>query len=144
MVSIESNIEEVAARLNTKPADLKRGVQAGLDESARQSVSFMKAKLNLYSKSGKLYRSVDSKKTGEYSRTIGPFMDEQYPIYVEKGRGPVYPVRAKALRIPLESGVIFRKSAGPAKARPFAKPTLEHTTKMFPMVMEKEIKKALK
>lgn len=30
---------------------------------------------------------------------------------VDRGRGPVRPVRAKALRIPLRSGVIFRKFA---------------------------------
>jgi hypothetical protein len=37
---------------------------------------------------------------------------------IDKGRGPVRAIRARALRIPLRSGrVIFRKSAGPAPAQ---------------------------
>ncbi len=34
---------------------------------------------------------------------------------VDRGRGPVRPVRAKALRIPTRRGVIFRRFAGPAR-----------------------------
>ncbi len=48
------------------------------------------------------------------------FPTARYAPFVEYGRGPVYPVRKKFLSWIDENGErVFRKSAGPAKPRPF-------------------------
>ena len=44
---------------------------------------------------------------------------DKYWKYVEGGRGPVYPIRAKALHFFIEGKEIFVKSVGPAQANPF-------------------------
>lgn len=40
-----------------------------------------------------------------------------YFYAVDLGRGPIRPINAKALRIPVGGGFIFRKSAGPSAPR---------------------------
>jgi hypothetical protein len=48
--------------------------------------------------------------------------------WLERGRGPVYPIRAKVLRWVAPSGkVIFAPRAGPAAPRPFMAPALANT-----------------
>ena len=45
-----------------------------------------------------------------------------YASYIEFGRGPVFPIQAKCLRwISPGGAVVFRKSAGPSRPRPFMK-----------------------
>ena len=51
-----------------------------------------------------------------------------YPLAIEHGRGPVYPINAKVLRWWDKGGnIVFARSAGPAKARPFVAPSQEYT-----------------
>lgn len=88
---IDTNINELAARLKAKPAKVRQGIQDGLDESAKQVVTEEKAHLGPHSKSGRTLRSIKWVKTGEYERVAGPFTNSIAPIVLEKGRGPVYP-----------------------------------------------------
>ena len=74
-------------------------------------------------------------KNNIFSRSIGGTGFEFYstvwtPVphakYIEFGRGPVFPKRAKALRWWAGPGVpIFARHAGPARAQPFMRPAAE-------------------
>lgn len=158
---IDSNIANLAVRMRTKPAKIRKGVTNGLDETSKVAVRSMKQFIQPHSKSGRLLKSVKSVKTGEFSRAIGPYLNEKYPLYLEKGRGPIYPklqgmplrhsvalkgvhIGASALRFTIGGKTIFRKSVGPAKARPYVKPTHDTLKFMYPKIMEHEINNALK
>jgi hypothetical protein len=55
------------------------------------------------------------------TRVIGwVYTRVHYAPMVHDGRGPVVPVRAKALRFVYNGRVIFRQRVGPAKAQPYA------------------------
>ncbi|MGB9979378.1 hypothetical protein [Methanobacterium sp.] len=90
-VNIDSNILSLAGKIKAKPAKIKKGIQNGLDESAKYGVNQEKAFLGPHSKSGRTLRSIKWVKNGEYSRSFGPFTDSIAPGVLEKGRGPVYP-----------------------------------------------------
>lgn len=158
---IESNIVLLSQRCKARPQQLRKGIVNGLDETGKEASRTMKQFLQPHSKSGKTIRSIKTVKTGEFSRATGPYMDEKYPLYSEKGRGPIYPklrgmplrhsvslkgvhIGAAALRFTIGGKVLFRRSVGPAKARPFVKPTHDHIKIMFPRIMEQSINRALK
>lgn len=79
--------------------------------------------------SGLLQSSIHNQKINNgYGFIVGTVIRHIYPLCVEFGRGPVYPVRAKALAFYADSGeLLFRKSVGPAKPRPFVAPAYEKT-----------------
>lgn len=159
---IESNITQLAVRMKTKPALIRKGVSNGLDETSKVAVRTMKSFVQPHSKSPNgLLSSIKSVKTGEFSRSIGPYMNERYPLYLEKGRGPIYaklrgmPLRhsvglkgvhigASALRFTIGGKLLFRKSVGPAKARPYVKPTHDTLKVMFPRIMTQSINQAIR
>jgi hypothetical protein len=107
---IDSNINELAARLKTKPAKIRKGIQTGLDESAKQVVTEERAHLGPHSKSGRTMRSIKWVKTGEYTRSAGPFTNSIAPWVLEKGRGPVYPKLAGRSPTYLGKNVSGRKT----------------------------------
>ena len=83
-------------------------------------------------RSRKMLNSIEVTEDGMGTVHVGntAFSDEgfPYPLSIEHGRGPVYPVKAKLLRWWDKNGdVVFAKSAGPAKARPFVAPSQEYT-----------------
>lgn len=90
-VSVESNILALSSKIKAKPAKIKKGIGDGLDASAKQVVTEEKAHLGPHSKSGRTLRSIKWVRTGEYSRSAGPFTNSKVPLYLEKGRGPVFP-----------------------------------------------------
>lgn len=158
--NVESNIDSLAREMNTKSENIKKGVQKGLDESGKFGERQMKATHGPHSKTGKILRSIKWIKTGEYSRTVGVFTNEKYPLILEKGRGPVYPklrptpntqhvshlgkhIGAAALKFTIGGKVLFRRSVGPAQPRPFVEPTRRSMRVMFPKIMQKEIAGAL-
>jgi len=163
-ISIETNIMKLAVSLKAKPAQIRKGAVNGIDQTAKYAVNKEKAILTSQSKSGSghLFKSIDSIKTSEYGRSIGPMMNDKYPYYVEHGRGPIFPklrglgtgnhsssylgvhIGAVALKIPIGGKIIFRRSAKAAKARPFVKPTHHDLKTMYPRIMETEINKAMK
>ena len=64
-----------------------------------------------------------------------------YPLSIEYGRGPVYPVEKKVLRWFGDNGEpIFRKSAGPAKAKPFVEPSQENTLEDVDKIVDEFMK----
>ena len=64
-----------------------------------------------------------------------------YPLSIEYGRGPVYPVDKKVLRWFGDNGEpIFRKSAGPAKAKPFVEPSQENTLEDVDKIVDEFMK----
>lgn len=75
---------------------------------------------------GNLARSIT---TVEQSSAMNPTWvvgtNVYYAPWVEFGRGPVKPVRARMLRWEGKGGTVYAKSAGPAKAQPFLGPALE-------------------
>lgn len=163
-ISIDSNIMKLAVSMKAKPAQVRKGAIRGIDETAKYAVNKEKAILTSQSKSGsgRLFKSIDSIRTGEYGRAVGPMMNDKYPTYVEHGRGPIFPklaglgtgnhsssylgvhIGAVALKIPIGGKIIFRRSAKAAKARPFVKPTHSDLKIMYPRIMETEINKAMK
>lgn len=159
-MSIEGNFIKLAQSAKAKPTQIRKGAIRGIDETTKYGVNKEKAITNARGYN-KLFKSIDSIKTGEFSRAFGPMMNERYPVYVEKGRGPIYPklrgmpinhsvsnlgkhIGASALRFLIGGKVLFRKSVGPAKARPYVQPTHADLKIMYPRIMETEINRALK
>ena len=93
-------------------------------------------------RTGRLAESIVVQAPSELERAVGPTVE--YASYVEYGRGWVYPVHARALRIPLESGeAIFRKSARPAAGRHFVDKTMFELRDALPQIAEKVLKEAV-
>lgn len=159
-MSIQSNIDSLAAKSKAKSVNVKKGVIRGLDESGRTAERQMKAIHGPHSKSGKILRSIRTIKAGEFARATGVFMADKYPLYLEKGRGPIYPklrmtpntqhvgylgkhIGAAALKFEIGGKILFRRRVGPAAPRPFVEPTRRSMRVMFPKIMQKEIGNAL-
>lgn len=158
--TIDSNIDKLAAANKVRASKVKAGVMKGLDETGKFGERQMKATHGPHSKSGKILRSIKWIKTGEYSRTVGVFTNEKYPLILEKGRGPIYPklratpntqhtgylgkhIGAAALKFEIGGKIIFRRSVGPAKPRPYVEPTRRSMRTMFPKIMQQELGKAI-
>lgn len=90
---------------------------------------------------GKLAQSFYTYKEGD-TQVIDNKKD--YAQYVEKGRGPITAVSAKALRFVINGEVLFRKSVGPMKAQPFVKDSLNSAKSNFVNIFEKHINKLIK
>ena len=88
MLHIESNANEVADKVENLKKSLSDAVEDGLDEVAETTVFMMKAEHFPNYDTGKLTSSIAERTTGEMERTVGPWLDEDYPYYVEKGTGP--------------------------------------------------------
>jgi hypothetical protein len=158
---IDTNINALASRLKTKPAKIRKGIGDGLDASAKQVVNEEKAHLGPHSKSGRTLRSIKWVKTGEYSRSAGPFTNSKVPFYLEKGRGPIFAklkgmplnhsvstlgihIGASSLKFTINGKTLFRKSVGPADPRPFVAPTRKSMQTLYPKIMAKHVGDALK
>ena len=87
-------------------------------------------------RTGALRRSINSRvERGGDVAIVGTNL--KYARAVHEGRGAVV-AKGKALRIPLKSGVIYRKQVGPARANPFltrafaqARPQIERELKAY-------------
>lgn len=94
-------------------------------------------------RTGRLAESITVESPSVLERRVGPTVE--YAKYVERGRGPVYPVRARALRIELESGeVIFRKRAGPAPGAHFIERTAYEVRDALPGIAESIVGEVVK
>lgn len=91
-----------------------RAYSVGLvEELVAEGVSIMQSEAPV--KTGALRASIHSERTGATTWFIGTDLEHAY--YVENGRGPVYPVRKKALYWPELPHPVGK--AGPAKANDF-------------------------
>lgn len=95
---------------------------------------------NCKNPSGMLASSIYDMEKTPYEHEIGTTISHIYPLTVEFGRGPVYPIRAKALAFYSDDGeLIFRKSVGKAEARPFVAPAYDDTDHIAETIMVLEI-----
>ena len=94
--------------------------------------------------SGMLASSINDEMLDEFTYLIGTIIKHIYPLSVEKGRKgfSVKPPR-KALAFYIGGELIFRKSVGPAKPRPFVAPAYDRTLHITDEVMRREIYKNL-
>ncbi|MEM3646532.1 MAG: HK97 gp10 family phage protein [Thermofilum sp.] len=127
--------------LRASAAALREAVPRILDEAAdlaRRAMYDYAPK-----RTGRLAESIIVEAPSIFERKIGPTVE--YASFVEFGRGPVYPVRARALRIELESGeTIFRKSARPAAGRHFIERTAYEVRDALPGIAERMMGEAVK
>ncbi|WP_296874612.1 hypothetical protein [uncultured Methanobrevibacter sp.] len=78
---------------------------------------------------GGLLRSIEIQEESDTSFIIGTNITHFYPLCVEKGRGEVRPIKAKALHwFTLSGDEVFSQYSSPAPPRPFVKPAYEETT----------------
>jgi len=72
--------------------------------------------------------------------------DAPHAGYIEFGRGPVRPVRAKVLRyFDKKTGkLVFTKYVGPTEPMPFLQPAVEKWARLFDGIMAERVEKLLK
>jgi hypothetical protein len=130
-----TGLQVFRGRLETLRASLPRILDEAADHARRVMYDYAPRK------TGRLAESITVKAPSELERAVGPTVE--YASFVEYGRGWVYPVRARALRIPLEGGEIFRKSARPAAGRHFVEKTAFELRDALPQIAEKVLKEAV-
>ena len=130
--------------------DLKKCFEKGCDDALEQlgMVNITQQEIfinqNCKNPSGMLASSITAESNGEHSILIGTRINHIYPMSVEYGRGPVYPIRAKALAFYVDTGeLVFRKSAGPAKPRPFVEPAFDKTMEAIDRIIDDNLAQAL-
>lgn len=108
---------------------IEDGTKRGLEDIAVRNRSFQQQIIAQVcdNPSGMLASSIQEENEDEYKWIVGTILNHIYPMSVEYGRGPVYPINAKALAFYLDGVLVFRKSVGPAKPRPFVAPAYEKT-----------------
>lgn len=161
-IIMENNINHILSKAGKTKEKVKAAEKEFLDETATFGVRFERALINPHSKSKKTYNSVDFKPYGENGRVIGPMMDDYYPKYLDKGRGPIKAklsglgtglkhnvsylgrhIGAVALKFEYKGQIMFRKSVGPAKGIDFTKRTHSAIKGVYPSYAKKAINKAL-
>lgn len=143
-VSIESNAGELAYSLKTKPENIKKGMETGLDESADLGVRTMKAAHNPFSKTGKTLRSIKSVSNGDFSRSMGPMTDDKVPIFLEKGTKPHIITGNPWLYWPGAKHPVKKVNHPGTTPRPFVEPAHRTLKVMFSKIMAKNINNAFK
>ena len=134
--------DDITDDLKTK---INAGSKRGMSELAKRNVSFQEKWINQNCKnpSGMLASSIDVEE-GEYTAITGTRINDIYPMSIEYGRSAIYPVHAKALAFYADNGeLIFRKSAGEAKPRPFVAPAYEDTLDIAEEIIGLEIEHEL-
>ena len=118
---------------------IEEGSKKGVEDLARRNKSFQEQYITKRCKhqTGRLQSSIQEEEIeGGFGYIVGTIIDEVYPMAVEYGRGPVYPINAKALAFYADSGeLVFRKSVGPADPRPFVAPAYVDTTSIAEEIM---------
>lgn len=73
-----------------------------------------------------LLNSIEIENDGERSYLVGTTINHFYPLVIEKGRGPVVPVRAKMLHFFTQSGnEVFTKYSKPFPGKPYVEPAYQ-------------------
>lgn len=131
---IFEDVQEYCANLKTA---IETGSSKGVNDLAIRNRSFQQQIISEVcdNPSGMLVSSIQEEEQNEYTYLIGTIINHIYPMSVEYGRGPVYPIHAKALAFYLDGVLVFRKSVGPAKPRPFVAPAYEKTYEIAEQIM---------
>ena len=114
------------------------GSKLGIKDLAGRNRSFQEQIILASCKnpSGMLASSINDEQQDDYTYLVGTIINHIYPMCLEFGRGPVYPIRAKALAFYADSGeLIFRKSVGPAKPVPFVAPAYDKADAIAEQIM---------
>ena len=122
------------------------GSQEGVQDIAERNRSFQDQIISEVcdNPSGMLASSIYAEEVDEYTYLVGTTINHIYPMALEFGRGPVYPIRAKALAFYAPSGeLVFRKSAGPARPRPFVAPAFDRTSQIAEEIMLRKVNIAI-
>ena len=130
--------EDIKEYLQDLKKDVEEGSKNAVHDLAVRNRSFQQQIIAevCTNPSGMLSSSIQEEEVGERTWLIGTIINHIYPLAVEYARGPVHPIRAKALVFYSDSGeLIFRKSVGPAKARPFVAPAFEKTVDIADEIM---------
>ena len=123
MTSVVVESKKLAGQLAQLEKDIIKTAFNALKGAVQRGFNHAKASTLYEDRTGRL-RAATKKATFYASGTMymaGALRNDMpYARYVDKGRGPVYPVKAKALRFKGKNGkYVFRKRVGPARARPF-------------------------
>jgi hypothetical protein len=125
-----SDGERFAASMAKAEPILREELLQATDRLTLQGEGFAKGLAPV--RTGQLRRSIAAKPavwaggaTGSYGTTT------PYARYVEEGRGPVV-ARGKALRFTIGGQTLYRKSVGPAAARPFIRPSVDRLRPLVP------------
>lgn len=124
---------DVLARLESAKAELENlghQVAHAIGET-QKSYQEQYIRMNGTVKTGMMLNSVEITEDGMGTVHVGNTASSvegfPYPLAIETGRGPVYPINRKVLRWFNGGKPVFAKSAGPAKARPFVEPSQSST-----------------
>jgi len=124
--------DEIARVLAENPAKMEAAMKTILMYTVKQAQFHLDKNSSVITSALKnhmassLETSVDSV-TGRVGSNAATESGVQYAKFVEFGRGPVFPVNGKALKMEIGGKTIYRKSAKAAKAKPFLKPALDDT-----------------
>ncbi len=111
------------AQLHRLAKEIDRGATEVLDTVAQSAALYASTLVNRRKPSGSLK---DSIKWIPVSQTRAKVVAQKpYGGWVEYGRGPVHARPGGFLRFVINGAVFFRKSVGPAAARPFMRPARE-------------------
>lgn len=133
-------IQETVTKLIKNVHD---GSKEAVEDIARRDKSFQEQIIAEKCKnpSGLLQSSIHAQKINDgYGFIVGTVIKHIYPMALEFGRKPLVPVKAKALAFYADSGeLLFRKSVGEAKPRPFVAPAYEKTSNIAEEIMLRKI-----
>ena len=112
----------------------KNGIEEGAKEGAEniakrvKSLQELAIATNATMATMNLLNSIEIEKNSDTSYLVGTTITDFYPLCIEKGRGPVRPIRAKVLHwFTLSGNEVFSMYSSPAPPRPFVKPAYEQT-----------------
>lgn len=134
-LEFESSLEEV---ILDYLVGVEVGIKNGLEEIAKYAQQHAQ-NTSLFKNSGSngLRSHIIIKNAGDHVREV--IANKHYASYVEYGRPGFSVKNAKALRFVINGEVIFRKSVGPAPAKPFMKKAAEAAQQHANFLMEKSI-----
>lgn len=139
-INVESNIKEIAEELEKLEKEIPDALEDGLEEAAEVAVYMMKAEHFPNIDTGRLTSSVEEKNTGKFERTIGPWLNEDYPYYVEKGTKPHVITGNPYLYWEGADHPVRRVNHPGTRPYPYVMPTREKMTKEFPLILWEHVK----
>lgn len=123
MIGFEVKTADVIAGLARFAKDIESGAEHLLDGGLQSAATFAASEPQPFkTHTGRLKRSIGWQATRGRELQGRLFAKAPYAKWVEYGRGPVRPVRAKFLRFRIGGKLIFAKFCKPAAARPFIRP----------------------
>ena len=121
--------EPAVSLLSGLKKDVETGSEKGTEELADRARSLQELYIAMNGSiaKGQLINSIDKTYVGENHYLVGTIIEHFYPLCIEKGRGAVRPVRAKALHYFTLDGVeVFSQYSSPTEPKPYVEPAYEN------------------